>query len=190
MSAETGSGAAASRVELATPPVQDERGFDAFFAATLARTTAVVVALRGRDVAADEVVQDAYLRAFERWDQVGAMDRPDLWVQRVALNLATSQLRRLGAEARAVVRLRARTPRTAAVDDQLPHERFWRLVRRLPDRQARVVALHYAADLSVLEVAEVLGVAEGTVKSHLHAARARLAALLEQEHGTEEGPDA
>jgi RNA polymerase sigma-70 factor (ECF subfamily) len=157
--------------------------FDAFFAATVTRTTAVVVALRGRDVAADEVVQDAYLRAFERWDEVATMERPDLWVQRVALNMATSQLRRLGAEARAVVRLRGRTPRSSAVDDPLPHERFWRLVRRLPDRQARVVALHYAADLSVVEVAEVLGIAEGTVKSHLHAARARLAVLLEDEEG-------
>jgi RNA polymerase sigma-70 factor (ECF subfamily) len=43
------------------------------------------------------------------------------------------------------------------------------------------VALFYAADLSVVEIAEALEVAEGTVKSHLHAARRRLAALLEVE---------
>ena len=104
------------------------------------------------------------------------MERPELWVQRVALNLATSRLRRLGSEARALARLG---------DDVAPltetftqDESFWELVRRLPVKQARVVALRYAADLTVAEVAQVLGVAEGTVKAQLHTARQRLARLL------------
>ncbi|MFA9429472.1 RNA polymerase sigma factor [Egicoccus sp. AB-alg2] len=52
-------------------------------------------------------------------------------------------------------------------------------MRRLPERQARVVALRYAGDLSVREIAQVVGVAEGTVKAQLHTARARLQAFLE-----------
>jgi RNA polymerase sigma-70 factor, ECF subfamily len=110
------------------------------------------------------------------------MDRPDLWVQRVALNLATSQLRRLAAEARAVTRLagRSATPYTEAFGHE---EAFWDAVRRLPTRQARVVALRYAGDLPVAEIAEVVGVAEGTVKAQLHAARQRLAVLLADEEG-------
>ena len=101
--------------------------------------------------------REAFERAYHRWDEVAAMARPDLWVQRVALNLATSRLRRVAAEARAVARVGsggvAAVAATAAFEDA---ESFWRLVRRLPRQQARIVALHYAADRSVAEVAEVL----------------------------------
>lgn len=147
---------------------------------------AVVLALRGQRVSAEDVVQEAFARAQQHWGEVASMDRPELWVQRVALNLATSRLRRLGAEARALARLGARReePMTAAFAEQ---GRFWELVRRLPSKQAQVVALYYAGDLSVAEVAELLGVAEGTVKAQLHTARRRLADLLgvtvEREHG-------
>jgi hypothetical protein len=89
---------------------------------------------------------------------------------RVALNLATSQLRHRAAEARAVARSGLRRASTAAPPEFEDAEPFWQLVRRLPPQQARVVALYYAADRSVAEVAEVLGLAEGTVKAHLHKA--------------------
>jgi RNA polymerase sigma-70 factor, ECF subfamily len=155
--------------------------FEVFYAEQAGRTLAVLLALRGPRVTAEELVQEAFVRAYRRWDEVGVMTRPDLWVQRVALNLASSQLRRLAAEGRALVRSGARPAggvETSGFDDA---DRFWRLVRRLTPHQARVVALHYAADRSVAEIAEVLGVAEGTVKAHLHKARARLTELLGQE---------
>jgi RNA polymerase sigma-70 factor, ECF subfamily len=155
--------------------------FERFFADHLEVTLAVIVALRGPRVAAEELAQEAFERAYHRWDELREMGRPDLWVQRVALNLATSQLRRLAAEARAVSRFGIRRPATAEAAEFEDAERFWGLVRRLPSQQARVVALHYAADRSVAEVAEVLGIAEGTVKAHLHKARARLTELLAQE---------
>jgi RNA polymerase sigma-70 factor, ECF subfamily len=147
---------------------------------------AVVIALRGTRVGPEDVVQEAFARAQQHWEQVALMDRPELWVQRVALNLATSRLRRLGAEARALARLGARRqePVTTAFVEQ---QGFWELVRRLPPRQAQVVALHYAGDLTVADVAETLEIAQGTVKAQLHAARRRLAEVLgvavEREHG-------
>ncbi len=158
----------------------DRATFEEFFRADVGRVLAVVLALRGASVGAEDVVQEAFARAFERWDTVGRMDRADLWVQRVALNLATSRLRRLGAESRAVGRLQRR----AAGDSEglevssLVDEPFWAAVRRLPHRQARVVALRYAGDLSIEEIATTVGVAPGTVNSQLVAARKRLAALL------------
>lgn len=156
------------------------RAFPPFYRDHVTSTLAVVLALRGHRVGAEDVVQEAFLKAHHRWEQVGAMDRPDLWVQRVALNLATSQLRRLGAEARAVTRLAGR--RHEPVTEAFGHEQaFWDAVRRLPAKQARVVALRYAGDLPVAEIAEVVGSAEGTVKAQLHAARQRLAVLLRDE---------
>lgn len=158
--------------------------FDRFYADHFDRTHAVVLALRGPRASAEEVTQEAFERALRRWETVAALNRPDLWVQRVALNLATSRLRRVAAEARAVARLAARRP-VAVTAGYEEAERFWSLVRKLADRQGQVVALFYAADLSVAEIAETLEMAEGTVKSHLHAARKRLTELLELEGDTD-----
>lgn len=156
------------------------QSFDDFYRSTRAGALAIVFALRGAGVGAEEIVQEAYLRAFRRWDELRGMDRPDLWVHTVALNLATSRLRRLGAEARAVARLGGRRQPEAPVSE-VATEDFWRLVRRLPPKHGQVVALRYAADLPVADIAAVLGCAEGTVKSRLYTARKQLADLLEEE---------
>jgi RNA polymerase sigma-70 factor (ECF subfamily) len=58
---------------------------------------------------------------------------------------------------------------------------FWSLVRRLPDRQAAAVALYYLDDLSVADIADALGCAEGTAKAHLHQARQTLGQQLRDE---------
>jgi RNA polymerase sigma-70 factor, ECF subfamily len=158
----------------------DRVTFEEFFRVEVGRVLAVVLALRGTSVGAEDVAQEAFARAFERWERVGRMDRPDLWVQRVALNLATSRLRRLGAESRAVGRLQGRSGGNAEGlrVPSLADEPFWAAVRRLPAKQARVVALRYAGDLSIAEIAVTVGVAPGTVNSQLVTARKRLAALL------------
>lgn len=162
-----------------------QRSFETFFRDNATATAAVVLALRGSRVGVEDVVQESFVRALQEWDDVAAMDRPDLWVQRVALNLATSRLRRLASEARAIARIGARTP--AATDDLGDGDgAFWSAVRRLPAQQARAVALRYAADLSVAEVADVLDVAEGTVKAHLHRARQRLSEQLTADRSREE----
>jgi DNA-directed RNA polymerase specialized sigma24 family protein len=58
---------------------------------------------------------------------------------------------------------------------------WWMAVWALPDRQRAVVVLHYIEDRSVLDVARVLGIAEGTVKATLAKARHSLARTLEKE---------
>jgi RNA polymerase sigma-70 factor, ECF subfamily len=158
--------------------------FEEVYGAYVTSTLAVVLALRGPGADAEDVVQEAFARALARWEQVGMMARPDLWVQRVALNLATSRLRRRGAEARAVARLVGR--RETATSAFALEQPFWDAVRRLPPKQARVVALRYAGDLPVADIAAIVESAEGTVKAQLHTARKRLAVLLgapEQEAG-------
>jgi RNA polymerase sigma-70 factor, ECF subfamily len=98
-------------------------------------------------------------------------------VRRVAANLATSTVRRRLIEARALARFWAqREP--SLVELPASQADFWRAVRSLPRRQAEVVALHYLEDLPVLEVARVLGRAEGTVKAQLHTGRETLARRL------------
>jgi RNA polymerase sigma-70 factor (ECF subfamily) len=101
-----------------------------------------------------------------------------MWVRRVCVNIATSQLRRRKAEARAILRLSGR--RQLPVSTEPVDEAFWSAVRQLPRRQAQAVALHYIYDLSVADLAATLGVSEGTAKTHLSRARATLADQLDE----------
>lgn len=148
--------------------------FDGFYRRELPRLVTLAAALAGRALA-DDMAQEAMLIAYRRWDAVSQLDLPAAWVRRVCVNLALSSRRRRSAEVRALLRLGARRQSFAVVEEP---ETFWSEVRRLPHRQAQVVALTYVYDLSVADVAETLGVATGTVKTHLHRARAELAARL------------
>jgi RNA polymerase sigma-70 factor (ECF subfamily) len=149
--------------------------FDAFYRRELAGLVALASALAG-PAYAEDIAQDAMLTAYRHWRTVSHLDLPAAWVRRVCANCAVSTMRRRAVEARALVRLGSRR----AAPDPLPaeHEAFWAEVRRLPRRQAQVVALHYIYDLGVAEIASTLACAEGTVKVHLSRGRAALSGRL------------
>ena len=150
--------------------------FDAFYAREYSSLVAMAFALTGSRAHAEDVAQEAMLTAYRRWDDVSRLDVPAAWVRRVCANTATSLVRRRVVEARALVRLRSRPVLVAELDET--DGAFWAEVRRLPRRQAQCVALRYVYSCSVAEIAGILGCAEGTVKSQLWHARARLAERL------------
>jgi len=153
--------------------------FEDFFRSEYRRVVGLATVLCGRLAIAEELAQDAFVSAYRRWDRVAVYDDPGAWVRRVAVNLATSSLRRRAREARALARLARRRQVEALpvdVDDD-----FWRAVRALPRRQAQCVALRYLEDRTVDEIASVLGIATPTVRVHLHAARSTLAARIGEE---------
>lgn len=78
-----------------------------------------------------------------------------------------------------MLRLARRTSSSIELDEG--DAAFWQAVRRLPPRQAQVVALFYFADYSVRDIAAVLGCSEGAVKTHLSRARAAVARHLDLE---------
>jgi RNA polymerase sigma-70 factor (ECF subfamily) len=164
-----------------------DAGFEAFFAAEYRPVVGLAFVLVGRRSVAEELTQDAFLAAYRRWDRIGRYDDPAAWVRRVVTNMATSFWRTRAREARAFARLAARRVEPADVDTG--DDEFWAAVRALPRRQSQCVALRYLEDRSTQEIASVLGVAEATVRVHLHAGRRALAeALGEQLDGEgEEG---
>jgi RNA polymerase sigma factor (sigma-70 family) len=149
--------------------------FEAFYRREFPRLVALAHGLAGPALAAD-IAQEAMIAAFRRWDEVQSFDSASGWVRGVCANTAVSAVRRRLAEARATARLRTRPAFHQAQGDT--DEEFWREVRRLPRRQAQVVGLHYALDMSVADVASALGCAEGSVKAHLFKARQTLAGRL------------
>ncbi len=154
------------------PVVRVPAQFEAFYREEYLSVVALSYALGGSRAAAEDLAQEAFLRAHREWERVGRMEAPGAWVRRVAINLARSRLRRLRSETAARARLTA-TPTTLMAPSS-EYDAFWDEVRRLPSRQAQAIALRYVDDLSVSEIADVLEVAEGTVKALLHQGRERL----------------
>ena len=166
------------------PSVRLPGRFEHFYLQEYPRVVALVYGLSGSRTGAEDIAQEAFLRAYRDWDRVGSYEYQAAWVRRVAANLATSGLRRRLVEARALARLAARRQPTV---DPLPDDNagFWRAVRTLPPRQAHAVALYYLEDLSLQQIATVLGCTEGTVKAHLAKARRGLARRLDLDAGEE-----
>ena len=138
----------------------------------------VAVALTcGSYPAAEDAVQEALVRAWQREDLGAPIDSLDAWVATVALNLSRSGIRRAIAERRARHRAEPGAPVTApaASSDAVDLERA---LARLPRRQRETAVLRYLLEMDTKEVASVLKVSEGTVKSQLARARASLAADL------------
>ena len=150
--------------------------FEEFYADQLRPVVALVLSLTGSRAAAEDVAQDAFAAAYRKWSTVSGYDDPGAWVRRVAVNRAVSRYRRVASEGRALLRLAGRREEPVAMEPA--DEEFWRQVRALPARQAQAVALHYLEDRSIAETAAVLGVAEPTVRVHLHRGRIELARRL------------
>lgn len=153
--------------------------FEDFYRESYVAVLRVATAVTGDGHVAAEVTQEAFLAARQRWRTVGGYDRPDFWVRRVAINGALSWRRRALREARAMVRLAGRRDRIEV--DEMGVDDVWSHVRRLPRRQAAIVALVYIDDLSIEQAAHALGIGVPTAKTHLQRARRALAAALKEE---------
>ncbi len=149
----------------------DAPGFDEFYRATARRVQRYAFVMTGDLETAQDITQEAYIRAWRRWSTVGGYEHPESWVRLVVTRLATDWWRRLSVRRRHEAADRPPDPTPG------PSETTMLLVealRHLPARQRQAICLHYLLDLPVAEIAREIGVPEGTVKSWLFRARATL----------------
>jgi RNA polymerase sigma-70 factor, ECF subfamily len=151
-------------------------GFEAFYAGSYRRLLGQLFAVTGDLAEAENVLQEAYARAFTRWSRVGGYDLPEAWVRRVALNLAAMAERSLRRRARALLRL-GPPPVVPELGPEVLDLRD--ALRALPLGQRQVIVLHHLVGLPVEEVARELRLAPGTVKSRLARGRAAMAGSLQ-----------
>jgi RNA polymerase sigma-70 factor (ECF subfamily) len=157
-------------------PLYLEQDFESLYVREYPSIVAVTSAMVGSVPLGEDITQQAFLVAYRRWRKVRTYDRPGAFVRRVAMNLAVSGLRRRLREVASLDRLFHDTP--GASPPAVTDDPFWEALRALPARQRQVAALRYVEDYTVADIATVLGIAEGSVKAHLHAARKSLAAKL------------
>ncbi|MFZ0091399.1 MAG: sigma-70 family RNA polymerase sigma factor [Solirubrobacteraceae bacterium] len=134
----------------------------------------VFVSVGDRDLA-QELVAEAFARAWASWAKVSDHPAPEAWVVRTALNAHVSRWRRRRRE----VLLPDPTlvpdePQTRDRDDGTLDPELLDALLRLPVRQRQVVALRVFLDLDTDRTAELLGIAAGTVQAHLGRAIATL----------------
>jgi RNA polymerase sigma-70 factor (ECF subfamily) len=151
--------------------------FETFYQREFRSVVGLAYALSGSRWAAEDLAQEAFIAAHEKWDRIGEYESPGAWVRRVVANMAVSLYRKRVSEARAMTRVATRRqeplPALEAEDAE-----FWARVRALPKRQAQAIALHYLEDRPITEVADILDCSPSTAKVHLHKGRRRLAEVL------------
>jgi RNA polymerase sigma-70 factor (sigma-E family) len=161
----------------------ESAAFTAFYEATRNDCLRAVYASVGDRQAAEDLVAEAFARAWARWPAVSRHPAPQAWVVRTALNARVSWWRRRRREvtlADPVTEPPAGSCTKAAGEgglDGTVDRELMAVLLRLPVRQRQVVALRLFLDLDTASTAQVLGIAPGTVTAHL--ARA-IAVLREQ----------
>ena len=134
--------------------------------------------------ACEEVVQDAFVKVWQRGPALRSPDRLPAYLRSAVLNGARSRLRHRGVVRRHLASVEAPQSEPAAESTALSHDpdrAVLHALRRLPDRQREVLALRYYLDLSEAEIATTLGISAGSVKTHAHRGLAALAAELEDQ---------
>jgi len=152
----------------------DERLVRELYDASYRRLVGRLTAFTGSRAEAEDVVQEAFVRALAHARTLARTESPEAWLLTVALNVARSRWRRMR-------RMAGFLPELVPDDHpDLSPDRVALLaaLRRLPAAQREAIALHHLADLPVEQVAAALGVPTGTVKARLSRGRAALAVLL------------
>jgi RNA polymerase sigma-70 factor (ECF subfamily) len=140
---------------------------------------------------AEDVAQQAFIRAYRALDRFDASRPLRPWLLRITSNLARNQRRSVGRYLGALQRLVRADPDVLKNTRGLPEasgpqpedaHNLWQAVRRLSQTDQEIIYLRYFLDLSEAEAAKAMEIAVGTVKSRTHRALNRLRVVVEREY--------
>jgi RNA polymerase sigma-70 factor (ECF subfamily) len=156
----------------------DERSatFEHFFRAQSPSLYARLCLITGNRAEAEELSQDAFLRLWERWDQVADMQEPVAYLYRTAMNLFRTRYRRALLALRKAVSVDLRRDEYASVDDR---SLVSRALAELAPRQRAALVLTELIGFSSEEAASMLGIRPGTVRTLASRGRAAMKRDLE-----------
>lgn len=166
--------------------MRDPGNFDAFYTGSVRRVIGQLYAMTGSRAEAEDCVQEAYARAWQRWDKVAGYGDPEAWVRTVAYRVSISAWRK-------TANMRAAHRRHGAPDDahglSPDYVAIIAALRKIPARQRQAIVLHHLVGLSVDEIARETGVPAGTVKARLSRGRQALAPYLAETEDLADGQE-
>jgi RNA polymerase sigma-70 factor (ECF subfamily) len=162
--------------------MRDAQAFDVFYRDTSIRMVRYGYALTGELAEAQDIVQEAYTKAWRHWRTVAVHPAPEAWLRLTISRLATDRWRRLSGWRAVLSRTGPPEPVGPPSEDTVV---LTAALRQLPANLRQAVSLHYLFDMSVAQIAEETGSPVGTVTSWLHRGRTELAAILTAERALE-----
>jgi RNA polymerase sigma-70 factor (sigma-E family) len=159
--------------ELAGPAGPDDRGFREYVATRSRALLRTAYLLTGNVADAEDLVQAALAKTYLAWDRIEDRGALDGYVRRAIVNTHISWWRRRRVEEYPTDEIPDQAVADHAITSDL-QETMRRAVDRLPERMRAAVLLRYYEDMTEAEVADVLGVSLGTVKSTVSRAVAKL----------------
>jgi len=151
--------------------------FETFFEQTHQRLFGGLCLVTGNRHEAEEIMQDAYLKVWERWERVGAMDDSTGFLFRTAMNVFRSRYRHASLAIRRRIALAPTVDDLAAVEDR---DEVVRILRPLSPAERASIVLTTMFGYSSEEAGRLLGVKAATVRAHATRARAGARASLEE----------
>jgi RNA polymerase sigma-70 factor (ECF subfamily) len=150
-----------------------EEEFDAFYSGSYPRLVGQLYTVTGDWPEAQDVVQEAFIRAWDHRSSFDLYAAPESWIRTVAWRLAVSRLRR------ASERLRRHHVERTVAPANVDHPMLVQALRELTEGQHRTVVLHHMCDLTVEPIAAETGSTVNAVKASLARGRAARAAVLD-----------
>ena len=166
----------------------DHAAFESLVRGRLDRLLRLALSIVGNEADARDAVQESCLRAWRELRRLRDADRFEAWLWRITINACRSGVRgrrQASVHEVAVTGLSPESeppdPGRPLADDVTVRDAIRRAFRRLDPEKRTILVLHHVEGRSVTELADLLGIAEGTAKSRLHTARAALERYLEVE---------
>lgn len=153
-------------------------GYEAFCAAAYPQLVAAFAHQFGDRWLAEELAQEAIIRAGARWGRVSQLEAPVGWAFRVGCNLGVSHLRRRAVERRAIER-RPSDEQVHVDIDPWENDDVRAILQYLTDRQRQAIIARYYLGLSAEEAAQALGTTAGAVRVQTHRALQRMRTCLD-----------
>jgi RNA polymerase sigma-70 factor, ECF subfamily len=158
--------------------------FERLYVASYRKILGTVTVILGDRSASEDCTQDAFERAFKKWDNWQPIAPPEAWVNRIAINAAISYKRKM--RLREVGELIRRIGRPGLGPD--PQQQVGRLdlvdaLAQLPPKQAAAVILRHFHGYTNRAIGQAFGVPERTIASRLRVAKAQLRVKLRDSYG-------
>ncbi|HEX7264550.1 MAG TPA: sigma-70 family RNA polymerase sigma factor [Candidatus Dormibacteraeota bacterium] len=166
----------------------NEADFERLYQTSYGKILGTLTAMLGDRAAAEDCCQDAFERAFKKWDTWQPIAPAEAWVHRIAINAAVSYKRKMRLrEVGEVIRRIGRPGLGADPQDHIEHRDLAEALAKLPPKQAAAIVLRHYHGYTNRAIAQSLGIPERTVASRLAVAKDRLRVMLRQSYGEADG---